>query len=114
MTKETNCKRCKNLFAECTCVIDPVKIVEELKRREDSGFEGRFILRFRKHKGIVSLREEYDVPNVTTMTAEDVNKYYGRLMNFYKMYGKCHISFVSGNPRKLTIERQLSLDKFYL
>lgn len=93
--------------------IDPVKMIKEIKRREDINWDGRLILRFKKGRGVISLREEYDVNVKNGFSDKDIKKYYDKLMQWHS-YGKTYISLSAGNIMKFTIERQIPLEKFYL
>lgn len=93
--------------------IDPVKIVEEIKRREDINWEGKLILKFKRGRGVIYLRESYDINVTDGLSDEDIQKHYGKLMKWH-VYGKTWISLSNGTVTKFNIERQLPSEKFYL
>jgi len=94
-------------------IVDPVRLIEELKKRDENNYDGKVILRFKPGRGIISIREEYDIEIKPLMNEKDIAKYYGDLMRWH-IYGKTHMSLHCGNIMKFTIEKQISLDKFFM
>ena len=93
-------------ISESIKLVDPVKVVEELKRREEQGFDGILIIRFRKGQGIISLREEYKSDDIPEELIEHAER--GHL------YGKMTFSYQNGLLKKQYIQRQIPLEDYYL
>ncbi len=87
-------------------LIDPVKVVEELKRREEVHFDGFIILHYKQDKGLVSIREEYSTDGVPEEIVEKARR--------TNMFGKMTFSYQNGLLKKQYIQRQIPLEDFYL
>ena len=83
-----------------------MKVVEELKRREELNYDGYIILHYRKGRGLISIREEYtddEVPKQLIDKAQET-----------QMFGKITFSFQKGSIKKKLIQRQIPLEEYYL